>query len=44
MEDKDAGYVFDLTPLATAKWGDDDFFTVDSASQYKFQLKVRVYV
>ena len=46
MEDKDAGYVFDLTPLATHKWGKDkdDFYTVDGASQYKFQLKVRANV
>ena len=44
MEDKDAGYVFDLTPLATHKWGKDDFYTVNGASQYKFQLKVRAHV
>lgn len=44
MEDKDAGYVFDLTPLAKQKWGKDDFYTVNSTSQYKFQLKVRTHV
>ena len=45
MEDKDAGYVFDLSPLATHKWGNDDFYTVNgTTSQYKFQLKVRAHV
>ena len=44
MEDKDAGYVFDLTPLATHKWGKDDFYTVNGTSLYKFQLKVRAHV
>ena len=41
MEDKDAGYVFDLTPLATHKWEKKDFYTIKSTSQYEFQLKVR---
>ena len=44
MEDKDAGYVFDLTPLATHKWKEKDFYTVNSTSQYEFQLKVRAHV
>ena len=41
VEDKEAGYVFDLTPLATKTWVNDDFYTVKSTSQYNFQLKVR---
>ena len=41
VEDKDAGYVFDLTPLATHKWEKKDFYTIKSTSQYEFQLKVR---
>ncbi|KAL9969231.1 hypothetical protein ACROYT_G021424 [Oculina patagonica] len=41
VEDKDAGYVFDLTPLARQMWDKNDFYTVQSSSsQYKFQLKV----
>lgn len=42
VEDKDAGYVFDLTPLAQKTWNNKDFYTVENGeSQYRYQLKVR---
>lgn len=43
VEDKDAGYVFDLTPLAKKTWGQKDFVTAvnNINSQYKYRLKVR---
>lgn len=44
VEDKDAGYVFDLTPLAKKTWGQKDFVTAvnNINSQYKYRLKVRL--
>ena len=43
VEDKDAGYVFDLSPLATHTWNKSDYYSVTvDRSLYRYQLKVRL--
>ena len=42
VQDKDAGYAFDLTPLAEHKWGKNDSYLLQAnMSVYSYQLKVR---
>ncbi|XP_022790425.1 cation-independent mannose-6-phosphate receptor-like [Stylophora pistillata] len=41
VEDKNAGYVFDLNPLANKTWHNKDFFNLTmKGSQYSYLLKV----
>ena len=43
VQDKDAGYAFDLTPLAEHKWGKNDSYLLQvDKSVYSYQLKVRL--
>ena len=48
VEDADAGYVFDLSPLARHTWNNkDDFFSLQPVTpkgqtQYMYRLKVKV--
>lgn len=45
VEDSDAGYVFDLSPLAKHTWDNgNDFYSLVNRSQYTFELKVGLFL